>query len=339
MTVSHFGRLDDGRPVDVITLSAGPLTARVLSYGAILADLVLATAERERSLVLGYDGLDAYVAQDAYLGAVAGRCANRIRDGRFELDGAVRRLARNDGGRHHLHGGDTGFDKRLWTIAEAAPDAVTLTRVSPDGEEGYPGTIEVRCRYALDPSGLTITLSATTDAPTLVNLATHAYFALDDDPTILDHHLEVPADRWTPVDGDLIPTGELAPVAGTPFDFRRLRPIRDPGRSEPFLYDHNLVLSDAPAAAPRQVARLLSPKSGVSLAIASTEPGLQVYTGNFLPPKAPLRGGRPMVRHGGICLEPQRFPDAIHHPRFAGAVLRPGETYRQVTRYDVDAPA
>lgn len=333
MTSRDYGRLADGRTVAEFSIASGPVSARILNFGAILADLVLRTPEGERSIVLGFDRLEDYVSQDAYLGAIAGRCANRIRDGRFDLDGRSFALARNDGGRNHLHGGTVGFDKRLWTVGESSSTAVELRLHSPDGEEGYPGNVDVNCRYEVDPEGLTISLTATTDAATLLNLATHSYFALDDGPTILDHRLTIPAARWTPVDDTLIPSGEIASVDDTPFDFRKGRRIRDDDASAPTLYDHNLVLADAPREDPALAARLESLRTGIALEVHTTEPGLQFYDGNFLPPKQRLRGGRAMVRHAGLCLEPQRFPDAIHNPAFAGAILRPGERYRQVTRY------
>lgn len=329
--IAPFGTLSDGGRADEILLSGGGLEVRVLTYGATIRDLLVTTAGGPRSVVLGMDSLGGYAAQTAYFGCVAGRCANRIAGGRFELGGRQYQLDLNEAGRTHLHGGSLGFSRRLWTVEDASAEAVTLSLVSPDGEMGYPGTVRATCRYAIAGDGrLSITLEAETDAPTLVNLATHSYFTLDDEPTILDHLLEIPADHYTPVDGLAIPTGEIAPVGGTRFDFRRARPVARPSES---LIDHNLALYDAPSPELRPMARLASERTGLSLAIHSTEPGLQVYDGQFLTPDLALSHGRRAVRHAGICLEPQRFPDAIHHPAFPGSVLVPGERYRQVTEY------
>jgi aldose 1-epimerase len=328
------GRLADGTPVEEIAISAPGLSARVLTFGATLASLVLDTPSGPREVLLGFDRLEDWVAHGAYFGCIAGRCANRIAGGRFELDGRAYELPRNDGGRHHLHGGTLGFGRRVWRVADADGRSATLALTSPDGEEGYPGTVEATCRYTVDESRrLVIELTATTDAPTLVNLAGHGYFALDDGPDVLDHRLTIAAEAHTPADAELIPTGEIRPVAGTRFDFRTERPVRNgPGEAHAG-YDDNFVLATAPSAEPRFAARLRSARSGVALDLHTTEPGLQVYDGGFLPVAPPLRGGRPGVRHGGICLEPQRFPDAVHYAGFPGSVLRPGEVYRQRTEY------
>lgn len=334
MTIREAGRLPDGTLVDEVSLDAPGLTARVLTYGATLADLILETPAGPRSVVLGFDRLEDWAAQDAYLGCIAGRCANRIAGGLFELDGREYILARNDGGRHHLHGGTRGFNKRVWTIEALDERAVVLALTSPDGEEGYPGAVEARCRYSIeDERTLAIELSATTDASTLVNMAAHSYFAFDDNPDILRHMLNIAADHHTVADAELIPTGEIRPVAGGRFDFRTARPVRNAPGEAHVGYDDNFVLAPAPRAEPVFAARLESPVTGIAMDLWTTEPGLQVYDGGFMPVPQPLRGGRPGVRYGGICLEPQRFPDAIHHPGFAGSVLRPGETYRQRTEY------
>ncbi|BBE73295.1 aldose epimerase family protein [Oharaeibacter diazotrophicus] len=336
MAVAGTGVVHDGREIETVALAGGGLSATVLTLGATLADLVVETAQGPRRLLLGFDRVERFVTQAAYLGAIAGRCANRIRAGRCTIDGRAVALSINDGP-NHLHGGTIGFGKRVWRIADATADAVELSLVSPDGEEGYPGRVEARCRYTLGGDGtLTIALAATTDAPTLVNLAAHGYFALDDGPTVLDHRLVVAADRYTPAGDDLLPTGEILPVAGTRFDFRAERAVRNGPDGAHVPYDTNLVLADAPSATPRFAARLSSPASGVALELSTTEPGLQVYDGGFLPVPEPLAGGRPGVRFGGICLEPQRFPDAVNHPNFAGALLRPGETCRQTTVYRIN---
>lgn len=334
MGVSTFGRLAGGEEVLEIGLAGGGLGVDVLTYGAVLRDIRLSTAEGARSVVLGYSRLADYVAFSPYFGAIVGRCANRIAGGGFELDGRRIALDRNEGGRTHLHGGSRGFSARVWDVVDLGPDAVTLQLVSVAGDQGYPGTVTARCRYALpSPGRLTIALDAVCDAPTIVNLAAHSYFDLDRGLTILDHRLMVPADAVTPVDRALIPTGVLAPVEGTGLDFRAPRPVRDAGAS----LDLNYVLSMAPVAAPRLVARLEGSRSGLVLELHSTEPGLQVYDGNVMAGPVPLADGRPVRRNGGICLEPQRFPDAVHHPEFPSVLLRPGETYRQRTEYRLTA--
>lgn len=331
MKKTEFGHLAGGQTVHAIDIGGPALNARILTYGATLADLAIPTGQGPHSVVLGFDRLEDYLAQTAYVGAIAGRCANRIAGGRFTLDGVDHQLSLNENSRTHLHGGVEGFSRKLWSIADAGPSSVTLTLVSPHDEEGYPGEMRTICRYSIEGQTLTLELIAETDRPTLVNLASHAYFNLDGSDTILDHRLTIPASAYTPVDGDLIPSGEIVPVAGTDFDFTTPRPIRS---GNPHTgYDHNFVLSMSPATTPRPAARLEGPQSGIEMEIWTTEPGLQFYDGNFLPLPQPLRGGRQSQRFGGLCLEPQRFPDAIHHPHFAGSVLRPGEIYRQVTQY------
>ncbi len=330
MAVSTFGRLGDGEQVVEIGIAGGGLEVAVLSYGAVIRDLRYQTAQGSRSVVLGYSRLSEYVTSSPYFGAIVGRCANRIAGGAFMLEGRRIALDRNEGGRTHLHGGAGGFSARVWEVVAAEPDAVTLQLVAADGDQGYPGTVTVRCRYAVrGPGRLTIELSAVTETPTIVNLAAHSYFDLDRGDSILDHRLMVPADAVTAVDRTLIPTGVLAPVAGTSLDFRAPRPIREAGGS----LDLNYVLAVAPVAEPRLVARLEGPRSGLVLEVHSTEPGLQVYDGNVLAGSVPLADGRLPRRNGGVCLEPQRFPDAVHHPQFPSVLLRPGETYVQRTEY------
>lgn len=330
MSVSTFGRLASGEEVLEIELAGGGLGVAVLNYGAVIRDLRLGTAVGARSVVLGYSRLADYVEHSPYFGAIVGRCANRIAGGSFELDGRTIALDRNEGGRTHLHGGRVGFSARVWDVVAVEPDAVTLKLVSADGDQGYPGTVTVRCRYRVSgPGRLAIDLSAETDAPTIVNLAAHSYFDLDRGDTILDHRLMVPTYAVTPVDEALIPSGAIAAIEGTSLDFRAPRPIRDAGGA----LDLNYALAAGPVDTPRLVARLEGPRSGLALEVRSTEPGLQVYDGNQLSGPVVLADGRTPRRNGGVCLEPQRFPDAVHHPNFPSVVLRPGETYRQRTEY------
>lgn len=337
MNTNDFGLLADGRPVEIVRLSGGGIAAEVLSYGAILRDLRLALPGGERRLVLGFERITDYEMHSPYFGAVVGRCANRIGAGRFSLDGRDHELGCNDGGRAHLHGGFEGFDRKLWRVESASTDSVTLSLASPDGDQGYPGAVEVRCRYTLPGDGvLVIELEAETDAATPVNLATHSYFNLAGTPDILGHTLEIPADAYLPVDAALVPTGEIRPVAGTGFDFRKARPIGAAARP-PRGYDHNFVVADARSDDLRLMARLAAPSGDVTLEIWSTEPGLQFYDGNMLDVPVPGLDGAAYALHGGLCLEPQGFPDAVNQPEFPAVILRPGETYRQRTEYRLRA--
>lgn len=323
----------DGRPVDVLTIAAGAYQAKILALGASIADLTAPVAGQPRSVVLGLANLSDYVEQGRHMGAVAGRCANRIADGKFQLDGKAYQLPLNERGVTHLHGGMMGFGRRVWTVEAVSGASVTLSILSPDGDEGYPGTVRARCSYAIDASGtLTINLSAATDAPTLVNLATHSYFNLAGSDTILDHRLTIAADRYTPVNARLIPTGESLPVEQSGYDFRKASGIGEQLAKTPNGFDHNYVVAMTPSRDPRFMARLAAPSGELAMEVWSTEPGLQFYDGQHLPDTDAFRGRRG-AKHAGCCLEPQRFPDGINQPGFPSVVLRPGEMYRQVTEY------
>lgn len=314
-------------------ISAGRYEAEILSYGATLADLRIPVGQKSRSVVLGPANVSDYPRHKAFMGAIAGRCANRIAGGRIVLDGSRYQLSLNEQERTHLHGGFNGFFNRDWEIIASGGDHVSLSLLSPDGEEGYPGEVRATCRYHLAPDGiLSILLSAVTTAPTLVNLATHSYFNLADSDTILDHVLTIPAEHYTPVDGNLVPTGEITPVAATGFDFRKPAAISAQRVRVHGGFDHNFALGGGPTDVPKLAAKLESPDREVALEIWSTEPGLQFYDGQYLPIPFAMRG-RAAHRFGGCCLEPQRFPDAINHPHFPQCTLRPGETYRQLTQY------
>ena len=343
-----FGTLPDGRTVEEVTLTNGKgVTARILSWGALLRCLdVPDRAGKPADVVLGYNDLAGYLAKPNYFGVSVGRYANRIRAGRFTLDGQAYTLATNDGP-NALHGGVAGFDKRLWTITGvtggAAP-SVTLRYVSPDGEEGYPGTLTATATYRLDDTNtLTVTYAATTDKPTIVNLTNHSFFNLAGEGSgrsILDQTLTIPAERYTPVDATLIPTGEHRPVAGTPFDFRmptvigaRIRDGRDVQIARGRGYDHNWVVTGAPTAEPHLVARVDEPGSGRVLEIASTQPGVQFYAGNFLDATAVGKSGLAYRQSDALALEPELFPDTPNQPAFGSARLDPGQTYRNVITY------
>jgi aldose 1-epimerase len=335
MTVRVFGETDGQRVEEVTIRSAAGAEAKILTWGAVVRDLVvpLGGGGRQR-VVLGLNTLDDYLAHSPHFGAVAGRYANRIAHGRFHLDGELVEVPRNQAGKHMLHGGGAGFGKRPWRLAHAGSDAVALTLVSPDGDAGFPGNLTVTCLYVLrEPATLAVELSASTDAPTVVNLAHHSYFNLDGSPDVLDHALQIAGAFMTPVDEELIPTGEIRAVAETPFDFRTPRPLRHPGAGgEPFHYDHNFVLA-GPAGVLRPAAMLRSPKNGLGLEVYTTEPGLQLYDGAKMNCPVPGLDGAHYGSRAGLCLEAQRFPDSPNRAHFPSTVLRPGEVYRQVTEY------
>lgn len=333
MSIVPFGALADGTEVQEIRLAGGGLSLWILSRGAVIRDLTFDSGNGPQGRVLGFKTQQDYLAQSPYFGCVAGRFANRIAGGRFTLDGRAHQLSVNEKDRNHLHGGKSGFSHRVWSVVDHGTDHVTLELVSPDGDQGYPGTLTARCTYRIVKDGvLEIDLTATTDAPTIINLATHSYFNLDGTADILDHRLEIPAAHYLPVDAHLIPTGEIAPVAGTPFDFRTSRPVRST-----VTYDHNMVIDRTRTATPHLMARLEGPISRTRLEVHSTEPGLQLYDGAGLKPSLPGLGGRIYGRHAGICLEPQIFPDSPNHLGFPDATLRPGATYAQVTQYQFSA--
>ena len=319
--------------LDPLTIRNGELSASVLAYGATLADLVVPTRFGRTSVVLGFDSLESYQRHGAFFGAIVGRCANRIAGGKVTLGGKDYQLDLNEKGQTHLHGGAGGFFALVWQVERHDEASVLLSLVSPDGDQGYPGEVRATCKYTLGPDRLAIELQAETDHETLVNMAAHPYFNLNGGGTALDHRLMIPAQAYTPVDDASIPTGEIRPVADTGFDFRTLRPIRNEVNGLHGGYDHNFVLAMTPLDKPRLAARLEGEKLGAAMEVWSTEPGLQLYDGRSLPVDEPLRGDVAPERFGAVCLEPQRFPDAIHHPGFAGAVLRPGEVYSQVTEF------
>jgi aldose 1-epimerase len=332
MAPTRFGTLSDGTDIDEVTIAAGDLTVRVITLGAVIRDVRLAGIDHP--LVLGFDRLDDYVDHSPHFGAVAGRCANRIGGGRLVIDGHLSRLALNEKGRTHLHGGFKGFGKRAWRLIAHDPSSVTLAIAAADGEEGYPGNVEATVRYAIEaPGTIRMEAEATTDAATVVNLAQHSYFNLDDSADILDHRVQIFAEAYTPTDADSVPTGEIRPVAGTDYDLRTPQPIRRMRDGKRFAYDINYAVGEKKAATPRRQARLQSPKNGVSLEVASTEPGVQFYDGAWMNVPVPGLGGRRHGPSGGCCFEPQYFPDAVNHANFASPILRPGETYRQTTRF------
>ncbi len=343
-----FGKTSDGQPVEVYTLkSAKGLVVKVMTLGATIVEVDAPDKTgKAANVVLGFDDAAGYQSDaNQYFGSTTGRVCNRIALGKFTVDGKDYKVAVNNG-RHHLHGGvKRSLDKVLWKAAihkNGKQPALVLTYTSPDGEEGYPGTLQVQVTYEVtDTNELRITWQATTDRLTPVNLTNHAYFNLGGAgaETALDHELQVDAKEYTPTDDELIPTGKLAAVAGTPLDFTKL--TRVGARIEPLLktgaigYDHNFVLSKR-GAAPTFAARLKDPKSGRVLTVSTTQPGLQVYSGNFLKGQKG-KAGQTYRPRSAICLETQHFPDAVHHANFPSILLRPGETYRQQTVYAFSA--
>jgi aldose 1-epimerase len=326
-----FGATPDGQPVRRMTIAAGKLSANIITYGAIIQDLRL--AGHDASLTLGFDHFRDYLDHITYFGAVAGRHANRIRDGRFSIDGVAYAIEPDHPERNGLHGGSGGYARRNWTLSDFGPDFVTLTLTDHDGTMGFPGTLEVGCTYRISaPGTLSVEFIATTDRPTLCNLAQHAYFNLDDGGSTASsgHLLQIDADSYLPVDDRLIPTGEIRPVQGTAFDFGTPREIN--AAAEPFPYDHNFCLArerrDLTRAALAKGAR-----SGVEMEVWTTEPGLQFYAGHYIKPAGVGLEGRRYEPFAGFCLEAQTWPDSPNHPDFPQAVLRPGETYRQLTEF------
>ncbi|WP_421725118.1 aldose epimerase family protein [Bauldia sp.] len=332
MTARRFGQMPDGADVHEVTIGNDALSAQIMTYGAVIRDVRLAGIDHP--LVLGFDDFDSYRLHSPFFGALVGRTANRTAGGRLEIDGTRYTLDLNEAGRTHLHGGSHGFGVRNWQLVEHNDRSVTLALVSEDGDQGYPGRLAVTCRYEVRaPATLAFDITATTDAETVVNLAQHSYFNLDDGDSILDHDVQIFADAYTPVDEYLIPIGEIRPVAGTPYDFREPRPIRLNQGGERVLYDINMAIDTRRADAPRPLARLRSPISGVEMVVHSTEPGVQFYDGNMMDIAVPGLGGRRYRVSSGVCFEPQMFPDAPNQPAFPRTALMPGETYRQSSAF------
>ncbi|MGW1022123.1 aldose epimerase family protein [Streptomyces sp. NPDC002577] len=343
-----FGTLADGTEVHRWSLGNGGTRMKVLSYGGVVQSLELPDRHgRYANVSLGFGGLEEYVASSPYFGALIGRFGNRIAKGRFTLDGETHELPVNDG-ENSLHGGGD-FDKQVWHVepfTSGSDAGLVLTHTSADGEMGFPGTLASKITYTLTADGdWRIDYEATTDRTTVVNLTSHVYWNLagEGSGSVHDHELQIAASRYTPVGSGLIPTGELAEVAGSPFDFRSAKTVGVDLRAahQQLLYaqgfDHNLVLDKGVTAEPEHFATLTDPSSGRTLKIATTEPGVQFYSGNFLDGTLVGTGGSVYRQGDALCLETQHFPDSPNQPSFPSTVLRPGETYRSTTVHSFSA--
>ncbi|WBO23236.1 aldose epimerase family protein [Sphingomonas abietis] len=337
-----FGTMADGRTVEAITLAnSHGMSATIITLGASVQSVIVPDAQGNKAdVVLGYDDLKGYADKPNFFGATVGRVANRIAKGQFTLDGQSYQLPLSDGP-NSLHGGTKGFDKVLWQLVSATPGPVAkvvLRYVSPDGDQGYPGTLTTTATYSLDEKGdLAVDYSATTDKPTIVNISNHTFWNLAGEGSprnAMAQRLTIPADEYSPTDATAIPTGEFRKVAGTVFDFRKPTPVGDRVRDGSDIqirygrgYDHNWVVSRKAAAAPRVMARVEDPVSGRTLEVISAQPGIQFYSGNFL--DGTIIGKSNHVYRGGdaIVLEPQMFPDTPNHPAFGSIRLDPGQTY------------
>lgn len=338
---SAFGKLPDGTDVDLYTLTNSQgMVARIMTYGATLIGLDVPDRNGKMAdVVLGFPSLEQYVKGHPFMGSTVGRVANRIGKGQFTLDGQQYTLAVNNGP-NHLHGGLKGFDKAVWKASPARSadgPAVKFTYLSADGEEGYPGNLKVVVTYTLtNKNALRIDYTATTDKATPVMLTNHSYFNLAASGDILGHELKLMAERYTPVDENVLPTGKITPVQGTDMDFTRPHRIGERidriGATDPHGYDHNYVLNGGGKSL-AVAAQVYEPTSGRVMEMRTTEPGTQFYTANFLDGTLTGKGGMVYGKHAGFCLEAGHFPDAVHHANFPSIILRPGNTYRQRTEY------
>jgi aldose 1-epimerase len=343
ITQSKFGNLPDGTAVEQYTLSnSAGITCKITNYGGIITELHVPDKNgRLADVVLGFDKFERYLQGHPYFGAIVGRYANRIAKGKFTLDGKTYSLAINNGP-NHLHGGLKGFDKVVWQgVPLDSKDGATLklSYTSPDGEENYPGTLKTEVTYTLtDKNELRIDYRAVTDKATPINLTNHSYFNLAGTGSVLDHELKLAAKNFTPTDDTLIPTGEIKSVQGTPFDFTEAKTIgRDIAQlfAQPHRgYDHNFVLDNQGKMA--LAARVFEPKSGRVMEVLTDQPGVQLYTANFLA-GTQGKGGNQYGKYGAFCLETQHFPDSVNHPHFPSAILRPGAEYRTTTIFRFSA--
>lgn len=343
VTKSTFGTMPDGTTIEKFTAeNASGAKMSVITFGGILQSIVVPDRDGNLSdVVLGHDNIKGYLEQNPYFGGIIGRYGNRIAKGKFELDGVPYQLATNDGP-NHLHGGETGFDKVVWSgveITEGDRAGVVMTYTSPDGEEGYPGTLAMEVTYLLgNDNSVEINYKASTDKKTVINLTNHSYYNLGPDKsTILNHELLLEADKFLPVDATLIPTGELRPVSGTPFDFTTMKVIGQDITAENEQlklgggFDHCWVLSDSSEQL-KLAAELYEPTSGRVMDVYTTEPAIQFYSGNFLDGTFTGKKGQSYAYRSGLCLETQHYPDSPNQPEFPSVELNPGETYNTTTK-------
>ncbi len=333
-----FGRMPDGTQVDKLTLRDGAFSCEIITYGGAVRSLVVPDRNGDPvDVVLGFDTLEDYMAQDKYMGALVGRYANRVGGARFTLNGVEYKLAANDG-KNSLHGGNVGFDKQVWTVEGLTGNSATLSLTSPDMQEGYPGTLKVEVTYTLADGALRIDYRAESDKDTVCNLTNHSYFNLSghDSGSVEGQYIWLNASRYTPAAPGSIPTGEIAPVEGTPMDLRRARPIGE-HIDDPFDqlamaggYDHNWVI-DGWDGLFRLAANARSPDTGIAMEVSTTLPGVQFYAGNYLDGCPAGKGGAPYGKRHGFCLETQFFPDSPNKPGFPSCVLKAGEEYRSTT--------
>ena len=339
VTQSDFGEVD-GKKVLLYTITnkKGSIV-KITNYGATVTSWITADISGNKSnIVLGFDSIQGYLNKPPYFGSTIGRYGNRIANAQFKIGENTYKLAANDG-KNHLHGGIKGFDKVVWDVAplDVTSSSLTLNYLSKDGEEGYPGNLKTTVKFTLtDDDELQIVYDAETDKPPTVNLTNHSYFNLTGDVsnTILNHSLMIDADRYTPVDATLIPTGQLAPVKGTPFDFTKAEKIGARIAAVKGGYDHNFVLNNSDNSM-KKVAELSDSLSGRKLEVFTTEPGLQFYTGNFLNGELKTSGGKAVNKHSALCLETQHFPDSPNKPSFPSTILQPGQKYHTTTTYKV----
>ncbi|MCD6116600.1 galactose mutarotase [bacterium] len=342
---NYFGVLSNGEKVDIYYMkNTKGIELKIMNYGgAIVSAIVPDKNGNFADIVLGHDSFQGYLKANPYFGAIVGRYANRIAKGKFTLNGKVYTLATNNG-QNHLHGGIKGFDKRIWNATPLiTPNGVALklSYLSKNGEEGYPGNLNVVVTYTLNNNNeLRINYSASTDQTTIVNLTNHTYWNLAENGDILNHRIMINADKFTPVDSTLIPTGEIKSVYGTPFDFRKFRPIGDQINADNIQlkyanggYDLNWVLNKDEHGSLSLAARVTEPISGRVLEVWTTEPGLQFYSGNFLDGSITGKNGQIYKKHTAFALEAQHFPDSPNHPNFPSVVLKPGQEYKQTTIY------
>jgi len=329
-TSTVFGTTPDGIDVDLVTIEGGGLTANIMTYGASVQDLRL--KDHHAPMVLGFSELTPYLTEGRYFGATVGRFANRISKGKISIDQKLFQLDQNSDGVNTLHGGRSGFSQQVWEIENQGKSHITLVLHDPHLAMGFPANCKHLCHYELKDDGvLEVIFTTTSDAPTVVSLAHHSYFILDETDDCLNHQLQIDADHYLPVDKQLIPTGTIQSVEDTVYDFRTLKRINTYLTND-VIYDHNFCLSSQRTEL-RHVAQIHSEQSGISLNIATTEPGLQFYAAHGLKTVSNGLQGKPYQAHSGFCLETQIWPDAPNRSNFPNSVLRVGETLQQVTRY------